>query len=112
VRRRGDALPGGERGLNALEMTLAHLHAAAAASVLTGVFVLVAVSRDVKQFPRPFVRVSLAASFVAFLLLNVWRAARRPPRTRLGATEMTRLTASGCVVGLVGLALAAAAAAD
>ncbi len=85
-------------------MTLAHFHAAALA-ILATLWTAIAFESDMKNLPsgiNPVVSV-LAGSFLGFVLILLWRATRRVPRTELSLGSLLVLVLSGLVVGLGGL---------
>jgi hypothetical protein len=89
-------------------VTLAHLHALSQATLATTAVALV-FGRELKHFPSPVnpVLSVLAGTFLGFLVLGVWRATRRVPRTRLSFGSFAALVFSGVVAGFVGLPLVA-----
>jgi hypothetical protein len=81
-------------------VTLAHFHAAALA-ILATLGIAAVFGREVKQIPSGInpVLSLLAGTFLGFVVILVWRATRRVPRTSLSVGSLLVLVLSGIVVG-------------
>jgi hypothetical protein len=87
-------------------VTLAHLHAMAFAVIASWVVVFV-IGPDLGRasFRTNPVLATLATTFVAFSILNVWIASRREARSSLTEGARRSLKLSGGIVSFLGIPL-------